>query len=586
MAFKTKLDFSNNRQVKQNVETLTVLSGATSFGVPFNKLPTGPILSTSAETASFNSVISTFSGNNTTTVYNWYDPKMQAGIGSLSAITLSNSGITQEVLISFSANSTTIIEGNVVALDYFGVEFDVEPIGIIDLGGGNYSGSVISNSYIVYSAESMDFTGRTIWVDVSGITRTEDLIITKDAAIGKYWVCSDTEGKGMWSDLIIPPDINTFVTGGTYNSGLAIFTNNLGNSFNVSGFYTGGTGGIDLWLSGTGLNSLTTYNGSNTSSGDYSISEGNQTDAAGVASHAEGYNTTASGNYSHSEGQNTIASGNYSHTGGYFTVANGRYSFVHGSESVANGDNTMVFGSNITGNTPNTMYVDNLNIKTVGTGPGATDIGIDVNGNVVNQASDERLKENVSTIENALDKVKNLRGVKYQWIDKENGGDNYRLGFIAQEVNSVEPLLTFVDNSEERFMGVQYKDVSALLVEAIKELTNTTYTSNNTALETQTILAEDNNIDLNYNGTPKTALGGGITVLHSKGQNLSSELITDENGDWLTNNDFKPKSLTIPVYTPTSSDDVNGSEGNITRDNDYMYVKTINGWKRTNLESF
>ena len=28
MAFTTKLDFSNNRQVKQDIETLTVLSGS------------------------------------------------------------------------------------------------------------------------------------------------------------------------------------------------------------------------------------------------------------------------------------------------------------------------------------------------------------------------------------------------------------------------------------------------------------------------------------------------------------------------------------------------------------------------------
>ena len=42
MGFRTKLDFSNNRQVKQRIETTTVLSGGTSFGVPFGMLPTGP----------------------------------------------------------------------------------------------------------------------------------------------------------------------------------------------------------------------------------------------------------------------------------------------------------------------------------------------------------------------------------------------------------------------------------------------------------------------------------------------------------------------------------------------------------------
>jgi catalase (peroxidase I) len=125
-----------------------------------------------------------------------------------------------------------------------------------------------------------------------------------------------------------------------------------------------------------------------------------------------------------------------------------------------------------------------------------------------------------------------------------------------------------------------------LLVEAIKELSSGVTQSNNTYLETQTILAEDNNIDLNYSGTPETALGGGLRVLHAKGQDISADLITDSNGDFTTNNDFKPNSLTIPTYTPSSSSDINGNIGNITRDEDYIYVKTSSGWKRSNLESF
>ena len=74
--------------------------------------------------------------------------------------------------------------------------------------------------------------------------------------------------------------------------------------------------------------------------------------------------------------------------------------------------------------------------------------------------------------------------------------------------------------------------------------------------------------------------------VHAKGQDQSAELITDENGDFVTNNDFKPNALTIPLYTPSSSNDAAGNEGNITRDDNYMYVKTSTGWKRTNLESF
>ena len=135
-------------------------------------------------------------------------------------------------------------------------------------------------------------------------------------------------------------------------------------------------------------------------------------------------------------------------------------------------------------------------------------------------------------------------------------------------------------------MGVHYDNVTALLVEGFKELLSGQTTINNTHLETQTILAEDNNIDLNYNGTQESAIGGGITVLHGKGLDSSSKLIIDENGDWITNNDFKSKNLTIPFFTPVSSNDINGNNGNITRDNDYLYVKCENKWKRTKLEEF
>ena len=42
----------------------------------------------------------------------------------------------------------------------------------------------------------------------------------------------------------------------------------------------------------------------------------------------------------------------------------------------------------------------------------------------------------------------------------------------------------------------------------------------------------------------------------------------------------------IPNYTPTSSNDTYGNIGNITTDDDYLYIKTNNGWKRTSLQSF
>ena len=109
MPFRTKLDFSDNRQVKQHIETLTHLSGATQFGVPFNTLPTGIDFTTTGVTQTFINITSTFSGNSGTTIYNWSNPIMILGESAFSALTPSNSGVTQTTGNVFTANTTTIL---------------------------------------------------------------------------------------------------------------------------------------------------------------------------------------------------------------------------------------------------------------------------------------------------------------------------------------------------------------------------------------------------------------------------------------------------------------------------------------------
>lgn len=478
MAFRTKIDFSSNRQVKQNIETVTVLSGGTSFGVTFNDLPSGPNLTTTAETGTLTFIASTFSGNSASTVYSWYTDIMELGSSTLSAITPTNSGMTQIVSNAFSATSFTTIDGNIVGLAYTGVNYDLYVIAMTDLGGGNYSGTVETEELIYLSADTLDFTGRTIWNDVSGITRTERLIVTNSPQVGYVLSCIDSEGMAGW----LP---------------------------------SSGSSSLSYWSGGSGTNSVVLNN----------------------------------------------------------------------SNSVASNTNTIVIGANITGTTADTTYVDQLNIKTVGSSAFANAINIDANGNLTTNTSDERLKENIIPLSGALSTINALQGVSYQWKDRNAGTDAIKLGFIAQQVNNVDSRLVFT-NPVDGFMGLHTDGIIPLLVEAVKELSIGVTTSNNTHLETQTILAEDNNIDLNYNGTSETALGGGITVLHAMGTDLSAQIITDENGNWVTNNDLNPKGLTIPVYTPISSADINGNIGNLTRDEDYLYLKTNSGWKRTNLESF
>ncbi len=84
-----------------------------------------------------------------------------------------------------------------------------------------------------------------------------------------------------------------------------------------------------------------------------------------------------------------------------------------------------------------------------------------------NPLSDVRLKTNIRTLTNALDKVTKMRGVSYNWIDPERGTD-INIGVISQEVESVYPEL--VDTNSDGFKHVTYDRLGPILLEAIKEL--------------------------------------------------------------------------------------------------------------------
>jgi hypothetical protein len=84
--------------------------------------------------------------------------------------------------------------------------------------------------------------------------------------------------------------------------------------------------------------------------------------------------------------------------------------------------------------------------------------------------SDQRLKENVKVIDSALDKLDQISGVTFDWIDRD---DKRSGGVIAQELEKVMPeIVKEIDNlkDEDKFKAVDYNGVIALLIEAVKEL--------------------------------------------------------------------------------------------------------------------
>jgi hypothetical protein len=92
-----------------------------------------------------------------------------------------------------------------------------------------------------------------------------------------------------------------------------------------------------------------------------------------------------------------------------------------------------------------------------------------VSGNIratgtITANSDISLKKNLLKIENALEKVEQINGYTYEF----KADDSKRhAGVIAQEIQTVLPEI--VNTGNDGLMGVEYGNISALLIEAIKE---------------------------------------------------------------------------------------------------------------------
>ena len=100
-----------------------------------------------------------------------------------------------------------------------------------------------------------------------------------------------------------------------------------------------------------------------------------------------------------------------------------------------------------------------------------TDGRIDASNDVVAYStSDIRLKNNIKTIDKALDKVKNIQGIEFDWIEKEkvHGNSGHDVGVIAQEIEKVLP--DVVTTRDSGYKAVKYEKIVPLLIEAIKEL--------------------------------------------------------------------------------------------------------------------
>jgi len=111
-----------------------------------------------------------------------------------------------------------------------------------------------------------------------------------------------------------------------------------------------------------------------------------------------------------------------------------------------------------------------VNIKTQTDIDGLVNIdnNLRVTGDIVAfYSSDENLKDNITEIKDSIEKVKQIKGVEFDWNEKSDhkGRD---VGVIAQDVEKVQPLV--VATRADGYKAVRYEKLVPLLINSIKEL--------------------------------------------------------------------------------------------------------------------
>jgi hypothetical protein len=107
----------------------------------------------------------------------------------------------------------------------------------------------------------------------------------------------------------------------------------------------------------------------------------------------------------------------------------------------------------------------NARFRSVGSGDYDRPLNLTSDGTLTTTTSDRRLKANVENIEDGLEIVRRLQGVRFNW--KEDLEGERRIGLIAQDVEEVLPELTFT-NPVDGYMGIKYAELTAVLIEAVK----------------------------------------------------------------------------------------------------------------------
>ena len=242
-------------------------------------------------------------------------------------------------------------------------------------------------------------------------------------------------------------------------------------------------------------------------SGNGSISEGGDVDIQSASGGLDaGDITLKTGDHWDGGGNLSLITGNGHNAGGEIWIKTGSSTNTPQSINISAGDAGLE-GSPVIIKAGNSQHSVGGRILLIpGTGVGGSGM-VEISGSGTytgtwTQASDERFKKNVKPIQNALDKIEKIKGVRYEFNSDEFPEKHFaggkQIGLIAQDVEKVLPELVKTDN--EGYKSVEYQNMVAVLIEAIKEQQKIINMQNEKIVEIQSTLNSlINNNDLSNN---------------------------------------------------------------------------------------
>lgn len=327
-----------------------------------------------------------------------------------------NVNVKSQLKVSSSTESTTTANGALVVFGGVGIAKTLNVGGNLNVTGaitGDVTGDIIGNITGDVDGTATNATNISISTTTSTDTTTSIVLVAN-------------QSTGNQSPFI--------------DSGLSYNASN--NTLTATTFVGALNNNLTLNTFGTGISGSASYNNS------------------GITTFTVTSNATSSGTTS-----GTIVSRG---TNGDFTAGTITASLVGTATSASTAAN-LSFGS-----ANQVVFKDASNNATTSSNLTFDGNNLSVGGDIIAFASDERLKENIQPLENALDKVLALSGFTYNFnkIGESLGFDGTitYVGVSAQEVQAVLPEAVKPAPADSNYITVQYEKLVPLLIEAIKEL--------------------------------------------------------------------------------------------------------------------